>query len=61
MAMSLLILECLFRRNKPPDRVETIRITFDSGVPVKLNGEELCPHEMVLSSMKLVDATGLVE
>jgi argininosuccinate synthase len=42
-----------------PDRVETIRITFDSGVPVKLNGEELCPHEMVLRLNEIGGRNGI--
>ncbi|MGI9453807.1 MAG: argininosuccinate synthase [Pirellulales bacterium] len=42
-----------------PDRVETIRIAFESGIPVKLNGEELSPHEMVLKLNEIGGRNGI--
>jgi len=32
-----------------PDEPETVRIEFAAGVPVRLNGSELPPHELVLA------------
>jgi len=31
-----------------PDAVETVRIDFERGVPVRVNGKTLAPHEIVL-------------
>jgi argininosuccinate synthase len=42
-----------------PDRVETIRIAFESGIPVKLNGEELSSHEMVLKLNEIGGRNGI--
>jgi argininosuccinate synthase len=32
-----------------PDAVETVRIDFERGVPVRVNGKTLAPHEIVLA------------
>lgn len=42
-----------------PDRVETIRIAFESGIPVQLNGEELSSHEMVLKLNEIGGRNGI--
>jgi argininosuccinate synthase len=41
------------------DSVETIRIEFESGIPVRLNGETLSSHEMVLKLNEIGGRNGI--
>ena len=41
------------------DSVETIRIDFESGIPVRLNGETLSSHEMVLKLNEIGGRNGI--
>ena len=41
------------------DTVETVRIEFESGVPVRLNGEPLSAHEMVLKLNEIGGRNGI--
>jgi argininosuccinate synthase len=41
------------------DSVETIRIEFESGIPVRLNGETLSSHEMVLKLNEVGGRNGI--
>ena len=41
------------------DAVETVRIEFESGVPVRLNGEPLASHEMVLQLNEIGGRNGI--
>ena len=41
------------------DSVETIRIDFESGIPVRLNGETLSSHEMVLKLNEVGGRNGI--
>ena len=41
------------------DSVETIRIDFESGIPVRLNGESLASHEMVLKLNEIGGRNGI--
>ena len=41
------------------DAVETVRIEFESGVPVRVNGEPLPPHEMVLKLNEIGGRNGI--
>ena len=42
-----------------PDNSETIRIEFEAGVPVRLNGQPLPPHEMVLALNEIGGRNGV--
>jgi argininosuccinate synthase len=42
-----------------PDTPETIRLEFEAGVPVRLNGRELPPHEMVLALNEIGGRNGI--
>jgi len=42
-----------------PDTPETIRLEFAAGVPVRLNGRELPPHEMVLALNEIGGRNGI--
>jgi argininosuccinate synthase len=42
-----------------PDRIETVRIDFESGVPVQVNGRRLPPHEMVLALNEIGGRNGI--
>ena len=42
-----------------PDTPETIRLEFEAGVPVRLNGKALPPHEMVLALNEIGGRNGI--
>ncbi len=42
-----------------PDTPETIRLEFEAGVPVRLNGQALPPHEMVLALNEIGGRNGI--
>jgi argininosuccinate synthase len=42
-----------------PDRIETVRIDFESGVPVQVNGRRLPAHEMVLALNEIGGRNGV--
>jgi argininosuccinate synthase len=42
-----------------PDTPETIRLAFEAGVPVRLNGQALPPHEMVLALNEIGGRNGI--
>ena len=42
-----------------PDRVEMVRIDFESGVPVRVNGKRLAAHEIVLALNEIGGRNGV--
>ena len=42
-----------------PDRVETVRIDFESGVPVRVDGRPLAAHEIVLALNEIGGRNGI--
>ena len=42
-----------------PDKPELLKLTFESGVPVAVNGKKLAPHELVLELNKIGGRNGI--